>query len=49
MVAGGLVEGQEVWEEWSGQAVEDAEWRKKPDQGAVEGNGANSSEKGLGK
>ena len=23
-----LVEGQEVWEEWTGQAVEDTEWRK---------------------
>ena len=24
-----LVEGQEVWEEWAGQTVEDTEWRKK--------------------
>ena len=24
-----LVEGQEVWEEWSGQVVEDTEWRGK--------------------
>ena len=24
-----LVEGQEVWEEWTGQAVEDTEWRRK--------------------
>jgi hypothetical protein len=24
-----LVEGQEVWEEWTGQAVVDTEWRKK--------------------
>ena len=24
-----LVEGQQVWEEWTGQAVEDTEWRKK--------------------
>ena len=23
-----LVEGQEVWEEWTGQTVEDTEWRK---------------------
>jgi len=23
------VEGQEVWEEWTGQAVVDTEWRKK--------------------
>ena len=23
-----LMEGQEVWEEWTGQAVEDTEWRK---------------------
>ena len=41
-----LVEGQEVWEEWTGQTVEDTEWRKKG-QGAVEGEGASSSEKGL--
>ena len=26
--SGVLVEGQEVWEEWTGQAVEDTEWRK---------------------
>ena len=25
--SGVLVEGQEVWEEWTGQAVEDTEWR----------------------
>ena len=24
-----LVEGQEVWEEWTGQVVEDTEWREK--------------------
>ena len=24
-----LVEGQEIWEEWTGQAVEDTEWRRK--------------------
>ena len=24
-----LVEGQEVWEEWTGRAVVDTEWRKK--------------------
>ena len=24
-----LVEGNEVWEEWTGQAVEDTEWRRK--------------------
>ena len=24
-----LVEGQEVWEEWAGQTVEDTEWRRK--------------------
>ena len=24
-----MVEGQEVWDEWTGQAVEDTEWRKK--------------------
>ena len=24
-----LVEGQEVWEEWTGQVVEDTEWRGK--------------------
>ena len=23
-----LVEGNEVWEEWTGQAVEDTEWRR---------------------
>ena len=23
-----LVEGQEVWEEWTGQTMEDTEWRK---------------------
>ena len=23
------MEGQEVWEEWTGQAVEDTEWRRK--------------------
>ena len=23
-----LVEGQEVWEEWTGQTVEDTRWRK---------------------
>ena len=22
------MEGQEIWEEWTGQAVEDTEWRK---------------------
>ena len=31
VVAGGgrevLVEGQEAWEEWTGQVVEDTEWR----------------------
>ena len=26
--SGVLVEGQEVWEEWAGQAVGDTEWRK---------------------
>ena len=24
-----MMEGQEIWEEWSGQAVEDTAWRKK--------------------
>ena len=24
-----LMEGQEVWEEWTGQAMEDTEWRRK--------------------
>ena len=23
-----LMEGQEIWEEWTGKAVEDTEWRK---------------------
>ena len=28
-VAEALVEGQEVWEEWTGQRVEDTYWRRK--------------------
>ena len=24
-----LVGGQEIWEEWTGQAMEDTEWRRK--------------------
>ena len=36
-----LVEGQEVWEEWTGHRVEEEM------QGAVEGEGASNSETGL--
>ena len=45
----GLVEGQEVWEEWTGRAVEDTEWRKEvngqwraKEQAAVRRGGARS-------
>jgi hypothetical protein len=37
-----LVEGQEVWEEWTGQTCVEEK-----DQGAVEGKGASSDEMGL--
>ena len=43
-----LVEGQEVWEEWTGQTVENTEWRgKAKGLSAVEGNGAGNNEKWM--
>ena len=39
--SGVLVEGKEIWEEWTGQTLEEER------QGAVKGEGASSSEKGL--
>ena len=41
------MEGHEVWEEWTGQAVEDTEWRRQA-QGAMEGKGTSSGETGVG-